>query len=121
MENKQFRLPKPFAEKWIAALRSGEYKQAKGYTAIKINGEKCYCVLGVAGVVAELSFDKLKNEASLLKFAGKGTPIPIELLSPSYVLTSLPGETSSMNDEGFTFSQIADWIEQNVDFYETTK
>ena len=37
-----------FKAKWVEALRSGEYKQGRGYLKVTENGEARYCCLGVA-------------------------------------------------------------------------
>lgn len=58
---KYFRLPKPFAEKWLAALRSGSYSQYKNtliYHSVDDEGfivdysDSIGCCLGVAALVA---------------------------------------------------------------------
>lgn len=52
---KYWKLPKEFTEKWLKALRSGEYEQGEGMLKDNIPSEidthetYCYCCLGVAG------------------------------------------------------------------------
>lgn len=63
MKKEYPKLPKAFKNKWIKALRSGDYKQgedllkAQQYTedGIKIKGEYKYCCLGVAGDICGAS------------------------------------------------------------------
>lgn len=98
-------LPQEFKEKWIAALRSGEYKQDKG--ALQTNNG--YCCLGVAAHLCGYMEDKLMNNIGVLTrrtFAN----IPDGLL----YATAIQQELIEMNDEGKTFNEIADYIEQNL-------
>lgn len=44
---KQYRLPKAFAEKWLAALRSGNYKQTSA--CLYAPNQDAFCCLGVVG------------------------------------------------------------------------
>lgn len=60
MNMKTYQLPKEFAAKWVAALRSGEYKQCDGQLASP-NG---YCCLGVACKAVGASDDVLDNRVS---------------------------------------------------------
>ena len=151
---KKYKLPKEFAEKWLSALRSGEYKQGESallsyeeiddYT-IDPN-KKSYCCLGVACSLTEVSEDMYSGES----FVSKDYNInirymikegyPKELVGEDglpYILASLndgvkitnrlinnylskahlrkpysPGKVYKLN-----FSEIADFIEDNVEFY----
>lgn len=95
---KQFKLPKEFAEKWVAALRSGEYKQS--YEDYENDG--CYCT---AGVGYEVNGYQPKGD-KLLNFPDKD-PLTGKLFH----------EIVTMNDEQkLPFAEIADWIEENVEF-----
>ena len=63
--DKQFRLPKEFAEKWLTALRSGKYKQAvETLYDPDVDG---FCCLGVACVL-EYPLHYLKTETG--RFGG---------------------------------------------------
>lgn len=57
MKNK---LPKKFKEKWLKALRSGEYKQSTGFLTEQYEGESNYCCLGVACKVAHMKDSDMK-------------------------------------------------------------
>jgi hypothetical protein len=118
---KDFRLPKEFAEKWLKALRSGDYEQGTNVLyKEKTNG---YCCLGVAcRIEYPLHYLKASDgyagliEKSLhqLKFDLK--KIPNELKGDSYNI--LVRTLTRMNDdENYSFDQIADWIEKNVELY----
>ena len=82
--------------KWIAALRSGEYKQTSGdYYSPKTGG---YCCLGVLSCVKEGREMREESCSTLKKDEGNA-----ELVSALI----------SMNDSGKSFADIADFIEQN--------
>lgn len=109
-------MPKVMKEAWINALRSGRYKQGK--KALKtIDGE--YCCLGVLQMV-------VSGEVETYKYIGS-------LILPSYewlrangilfydsnrtedqhpYLSSLNLHAEHANDIGYSFTQIADAIEE---------
>jgi hypothetical protein len=121
---KEFRLPKAFAEKWLTALRSGKYKQT---TSVLYDLEDDgYCCLGVACRM-EYPLHYLKNEnggfASVIEKAD--TELKFELhkipkeLKGNVSNNNLIPELTSLNDEDLaSFEEIADWVENNVKFYE---
>ena len=137
-QKEQFRLPKPFAENWLTALRSGEYIQTQS-TLVLIRETPEYCCLGVAGVICGLSNDELGGWGSLGELMTEtcqedfdsdeyvayvnherekllSLGLPDELLHDSK--GSLSGELIKLNDvSGYTFPQIADWVEENVELY----
>lgn len=102
---KKYSLPKEFAEKWVAALRSGDYKQAdqKYYD----RSTDCYCANGVGYKIQGAIF----NENGTINSSGpRLIQIPMSLWE----------EVVYLNDtNGRTFSEIADWIEANVEFTES--
>lgn len=113
-------------EQWVAALRSGEYKQGAGRLQDPQVGE--FCCLGVlcdlavkAGVqvsVTQVGYEVAYggNTGSLptpvQEWAGLDSPDPE--LAESYEPDDgnlYPEEASSLNDSGMPFSQIADLID----------
>ncbi len=101
---------KEIKEKWIAALRSGEYEQAKG----SLYDGTGYCCLGV-----------------LCRIAGESVGAPNRRMYPKeeFALSvglvdeqgTLPqrgprgiGCLANLNDEGFSFEKIADIIEEQL-------
>lgn len=115
---KTIRMPKELLEKWLAALRSGEYKQCAGLLTDDAGG---YCCLGVLQVVADgdvernervgcayhyPSIDWLADHS--VKFADEQNE-----LGRGWVpyLPALGAVASKANDEGKTFAEIADAIE----------
>lgn len=116
-------------EKWIKALRSGEYKQGRN----QLKEGDCFCCLGVLtdlyakekGLTWGYQFmegsEPVYGSAVLphlrvLKWAGLKTANPLVA-----VPESIKGKTgrncdslAAMNDRGCTFDQIADVIEEQV-------
>ena len=91
----------PNAQKWVAALRSGRYKQGKG----KLKAGSKYCCLGVACKLYPGKLPALRDFARL----------PDEV-QEWLGLNSDSGEfgeqcLAKINDEGASFAEIADLIE----------
>jgi hypothetical protein len=105
------KMPSKLKKDWVAALRSGEYQQAKGRLC-KV-GEFTgtgYCCLGVLEMVAEGEVEKE----------------PIAMFVPSdefykrngidFGLVGVDaGMLAAKNDTGTSFIEIADFIERNVE------
>lgn len=138
---KQFRLPKEFAEKWLKDLRSGEYKQGREVLSTIPYGRKDIeaCCLGVSlGTCGADLYDEHVLNISM------PTDLDVELLDEiGYPLElidlgtkSLPKTLAVLNDSGdrylvnreslklrvehhnpLDFNEIADFIEDNVEFY----
>jgi hypothetical protein len=97
--------------KWLAALRSGEYSQTQQVLHRKDpNG---YCCLGVLCEISESG--TWDSDGTYYKFHEKGVDL---MAGGATVQRFLPWTISSnlanMNDDGTTFPEIADWIEENV-------
>ena len=101
--------------KWVAALRSGKFKQAQGILFDSKGGS--YCCVGVYAevvegfeangkdycfpqIIAKYPGGKLCSWKIMLEVAG----VPIE---EAKTLTT-------MNDTGSSFEEIADYIEKNL-------
>lgn len=84
-------------QKWVAALRSGEYKQIKNSLT---NGEG-YCCLGV--------FDLLLFGPNFMQLKGNELEKKFEILGEDNC--SL---LADKNDNGENFIKIADYIEKNL-------
>jgi len=111
---KEYQLPKEFATKWVEALRSGEYKQGKS----QLKSKKGYCCLGVACKMEgqRIFKDKEWIDPELSNGLNKYPKHIPSLLIGSAADNSFVHEVSDMNDNGKTFNEIADWIEENVEF-----
>lgn len=92
--------------KWIAALRSGEYKQATGM----LRDEGCYCCLGVLAVVQDAPASFFERHACSI---GPSQSDAAEW--PTHWIPLATASTlSEMNDGGADFPSIADHIEKNL-------
>jgi len=112
---KQYKLKKEFAENWIKALRSGKYKQGNGYLFNNVTNS--YCCLGVA---CKITMPRAK--IALIPFID-GDRVSHKLYNKMPALlrgtdgyNDFVEEVSVMNDEGTSFIEISNWIEQNVEF-----
>ena len=90
--------------KWIKALRSGDYKQTRGYLFVSKNKSEAreeppgFCCLGVLRRISQ----------------GKVKTLPRrDLLTPESCGISLDTQKylAAMNDGGHNFNSIADFIE----------
>lgn len=88
--------------KWIAALRSGEFKQAKE----RLYDKDCdgHCCLGVARNI-------LKNSSCQVNATKSNKMLTRESFERAFGNELQPSTLAGMNDNGQTFSQIADYIE----------
>lgn len=126
---KKYQLPCEFGEKWVAALRSGDFEQGRGALIRGGIGNYRFCCIAVGAKVcgaedAEL-FRPNGMSAALLTFRNtQEAPIMrSEILAkiPNAIIggthNELVAELANMNDrDNKSFPQIADWIEQNVEF-----
>lgn len=117
---KKFELPKAFAEKWVKALRSGEYKQGH-HVLFRNDFQSCeYCCIGIAGIVAGVKESRMLNKnlfGTQSHNDVQSFKIPKELRTIENAgRYQLPLLISRMNDNGSSFIEIADWIEANVKF-----
>ena len=103
--------------KWLAALRSGEYKQAKSV----LNTGDSFCCLGVlcdiSGMGRWVRDDR--NRAFIYYEYGEAyrefAELPIPLQKGAGIEVVEEAALIQMNDdEDKTFTEIADWIETNL-------
>jgi hypothetical protein len=104
-----------FKKQWVKALRSGKYKQGSDALA---TGDplsiESYCCLGVACDLID-STAWISDDDSMFKrhygWKGHGSGTTLNL---SFVTGRVGEKLSRMNDAGMDFSEIADWIEENL-------
>lgn len=105
-------------EKWVAALRSGEYKQGKSMLRV----DDSYCCLGVlcelhrqANVGYEWRRNKLSGNYS---YEGEKIILNDSVIEwaelESYDPFAEEYKLSYLNDKGSTFPEIADLIEKHL-------
>lgn len=113
------------AMEWVAALRSGKYKQGKDYLCRRANNVGLvYCCLGVKCDLENPNGWIEHDYNSVLKFKDERLLCPYEEEHPILRVGLLPisgtdgsnvygyCSLASLNDSGFTFNQIADLIER---------
>ena len=123
-KQKEFRLPREFAEKWVKSLRSGDYKQGTSQLYNAYDGS--YCCLGLACKIAGHTnniqkYGKLgyiDHYNSKIRRSAMFPNVPNELYGGEGLNEILPFILADMNDNKNSFSEIADWIEKNCEFYD---
>jgi hypothetical protein len=111
------KLPEDFKAKWIAALRSGEYKQGKN--VLYDRHRDSFCCLGVAGYLMGIPKDAMRSSGYLgFNLDEDYCPMPDngpKLLVKEYrAFNDIPSQLAKMNDDGYSFDVIADYIEKNL-------
>lgn len=86
---------------WLAALRSGKYRQGK--EMLFDPEERSYCCLGVLRSVHRMRKHAEGDEYIAVKAA--------ERIGLSFGVQDM---LAGFNDSGRTFAEIADWIEANL-------
>lgn len=90
-------------QKWIKALRSGKYQQGRYKLYSRKQYGEYYCCLGVLRHINDPSDERM----------GKGV-LTIKQLEEFDLSISAQEKLARMNDNGYSFNQIADFIEENV-------
>ena len=109
---------KAIAEKWVAALRSGEFEQTSGVLANR--GRTAHCCLGVLCEVAikeGLSME-VRPRSEFTCFNDEDANLPAEVLDWAGMESALGSYSDGrplvvLNDEGHPFEQIANVIEHH--------
>ena len=112
----RYRTPKEVMELWIKSLRSGKYKQ----TQACLKNDEGFCCLGVLCDLASKDGGNewyAPNQDGQFAFVGFGNISDTEM--PPEELTAYVGMSyddahavANMNDDGYTFSEIADHLEK---------
>lgn len=108
------RMPKDLKEKWLAALRSGEYKQSQQELGTP---ERGFCCLGLLQYIVDgkTESDGIRDELPSSKWCGEHG-CDWDLIDYQNGNLSLDeGCASELNDNGYTFAEIANLIEQHVE------
>lgn len=114
---------------WIAALRSGQYDQARNFLCrLGEDGKPTgFCCLGVASELAQVPSDDLP-QVRLYGGSGSDQVLPLEVrewlgVTESSPSVNIPADhelweehgdsavLAELNDNGMTFAEIADLIE----------
>ena len=112
----KYEIDAKFGAKWVAALRSGKYKQGQDYLC---NGDK-YCCLGVACAItmpnANLNGAVFISNKPDECFDSVSKTLYNKMPKVIRDDSELSKKLAGMNDNAESFDEIADWIELNVKF-----
>ena len=102
-------------ERWLTALESGEYKQARD----RLRDDNGFCCLGVACDLSGLGEWTLNRDLThVFADGGQGAERDYLLFSVRDWLSITRAEEAAladMNNDGKTFAEIAKWIRENAD------
>jgi len=119
MKKELGKLPKVFKEKWVAALRSGEFKQGRGKLCNMT--DNTFCCLGVACIVAGIGPKGINGYtiAKTAKYRKVPDLIKGKQTAGSFKNVNLVSKLVYMNDgecgiRKKGFKGIATWIEKNL-------
>lgn len=112
------KMKKAVKDRWVAALRSGKYRQGRGYLCTTYKGRHNFCCLGVLaheeldaewgapvddaawGLIYKGDIESLVLTPKARRDLGLGRKHQARLIE--------------MNDLGVPFSEIAEWIKRNL-------
>jgi len=101
-------------KKWVDALRSGDYTQGKEVLRSK---DDEFCCLGVLCDIVDPSrwvFARGSADDDCYGYEGCYTILPIDIARGTGISDEHKGTLIDMNDTGVPFSEIADYIEQEL-------
>lgn len=107
-------MDKALKKKWVAALRSGKYRQGRGKlrTGTSHGGHAKYCCLGVLCEV--VGVHRIGDSFYEYEYDGSSYLLPLPLRDKLMVYSDIQEVLVNMNDRGESFRTIADWIEENL-------
>ncbi len=115
---------KAIKQKWIAALRSGEYKQGKNRLRTNKNGKTSFCCLGVlCNLHAQAHPTIAATQTNSKVYLSNKDVLPLPVLNWAGLTrrqgarVMINGEYKYLtehNDGGCTFAEIADAIEAQL-------
>lgn len=107
-------MPKKIAKAWLAALRSGKYKQGQNRLHDKRSGGMC--CLGVLEHVCEGMVER--GGLPTQKFYKRNNIKPLSQVYKTDILLAKHAPASRYNDEGHSFKQIAKMLEPRIQYLE---
>lgn len=107
--------------KWISALRSGEYKQDKNH----LKTDNGYCCLGVLADIKGVEWNRFDEDSYYFKSDNecyyynldKDHVMYSQILPMSVLHINIQNTLSNMNDDGYSFLEIADYLVENKHLY----
>jgi hypothetical protein len=110
-----------FKKKWVEALRSGDYKQGRGYLCNARTIE--FCCLGVACELIDKNVIRKELDGTVVKYRldcesvfskASMTMLSPELLDFVGLYRPHAADLAAMNDTGTSFAEIADYIQEKL-------
>jgi hypothetical protein len=103
-------------QKWLEALRSGKYKQGSAFLHPKADE---FCCLGVLCDVIDNKGWQGYDSTDIYTYVGphkhkSNSYVPSDLSDSIGLSINAQTQLSRMNDDGHSFSIIADYIEGNL-------
>ena len=123
MEN--IKMNKKVKSAWIAKLRSGKYKKTTGVLREVVQGEHCYCAMGLLALTYEEKTGRKlwlrpdsavrdqKEEKELIKWAGFRENTNI-VFGPFVNTNRGRSDIAGLNDRGDSFLEIANIVEKEL-------
>lgn len=101
-----------FKSRWVSALRSGSYPQAKNF----LRTEEGFCCLGVAcDLVNQEGWKKVKVPIAVVYgWEDKNGNHINSVGYPPFIPNVASRKLAEMNDAGSSFDEIANWIEESL-------
>ena len=100
--------------KWVAALRSGEFKQGRSWLRSQVDGEDRFCCLGVACEVFGMRYRSGCYGASDVALPRKLQRRLGLSYDPQVMVDGSRIGLATLNDTGWSFAKIADLIEEQL-------
>jgi hypothetical protein len=107
-------------QKWVDALRSGEYQQTQNY----LRTDNGFCCLGVLcdlyGKENNVEWEPSTHSKNAYMFQNMATGLPLSVMEwvgvEGYnpLVNGGPFTLAELNDKGSTFNEIADVIEKQL-------
>lgn len=103
-------------QKWVQELRHGRRRQ--GYDVLCRQDElgRCYCVMGVlADILDPEGWEPPARVSGVVGHRGRWSGLSHEMMEQVGLDPFDHGRLSKRNDSGWSFDQLADFIEQEVE------
>ncbi len=98
-------------DKWIAALRSGKYQQGK----YNLRKESSFCCLGVlCDISGKMEWKTDTTGSTIFSYDKQKASLPESILGWADLRSYQQEPLVDRNDGGKSFSEIADYIEENL-------
>lgn len=104
-------------EQWVAALKSGEFKQGRGLLKARKPDGVHHCCLGVLCEILEVSETTVEEDEIIISRFGADvwdSMAPDVVLKDIHLGHEIAIELARMNDSHLSFGHIARWIDNNL-------